>query len=206
MSEGLEFSTTLGALAKALSSAQAELGDAKKDSINPHFKNRYASLASVRAAITPAFSKYELSVVQYNEPHGEGGVLVVTLLMHSSGEWIRGKLFVPVTKKDAQGFGSALSYARRYALAQIANIATDDDDDAEVAVKPPAPVKAAPPAVPAVDVNGLVEAINASEDADQLAVALATVGRVKDKLGKADLDRCVAARDNRKRELEARAA
>lgn len=197
----LEFSATLGALAKALSAAQAELEDAKKDSVNPHFKNRYASLASVRAAITPVFSKHELSVVQYNEPHGDAGVCVVTLLMHSSGEWIKGKLFVPVTKKDAQGFGSALSYARRYALAQIANIATDDDDDAEVAVKAPA-VKVAPPATNSVDVDALVKALEDAEDAAALGKASLAVGKVKDKLTKDDTARLRAAHDNRMRELE----
>lgn len=128
-----EQSESVGALAKALAFAQSQLEDAKKDAVNPHFKNRYATLASVRAAVTPVLSRNGLAVVQTNEPHGDAGVCVITTLMHESGEWIRGRLFVPVVKKDPQGFGSALSYARRYALAEIAGIASDDDDDAEVA-------------------------------------------------------------------------
>lgn len=129
-----EHSTTLGALAKALAAAQAELRDAKKDSTNPHFKNKYASLSSVRDALQVVLPKHGLSTVQTTEPHGDAGVCVVTWLLHESGEWVRGRLFLPVGKKDAQGFGSALSYARRYALAAIVGISSDEDDDAERAV------------------------------------------------------------------------
>lgn len=135
-----EFSTELGALAKALAKAQSELQDAKKDSENPAFRagrrvSRYASLSAVREAVTATFSRHGLAVTQLNEPQGEAGVCVVTMLMHESGQWIRSRLYVPVSKKDAQGFGSALTYARRYALAAIANIASDDDDDANDAVQ-----------------------------------------------------------------------
>lgn len=198
-----EFSQSLGALAKALSAAQGELEDAKKDAVNPHFKNRYATLASVRAAVTPVFSKHGLAVSQLNEPHGDSGVCVVTLLLHSSGEWIRSRLFVPVTKKDPQGFGSALSYARRYALAAIANIAADDDDDAEVAARPPAkaPDAKAPVAQSAVDVDALVVAIATAQNAAELAAASTAVGRVKSKMSKADIDRCLAAHGARLRTL-----
>lgn len=203
----LEFSPSLGAIAKALAAAQGELSDAKKDAFNPHFKNKYASLSSVREAITATFSKHELAVTQLNEPHGDAGVCVVTLLIHSSGEWIKSKLFVPVTKKDAQGFGSALSYARRYALASIANVATGEgDDDAEEAVKP-APVKAAPPAkTDAVDVDALEKALTSATNAKELAAASLAVGRVKDKLLPADMTRLGAAHDNTMRRLEKAAA
>ncbi len=130
-----EHSATLGKLAKALAAAQAELQDAKKDSVNPHFKNRYSSLSSVRAALQAVLPKHGLATVQTTEPHGDAGVCVVTWLLHESGEWIRGALFLPVGKKDAQGFGSALSYARRYALAAIVGISSDDDDDGHQAAQ-----------------------------------------------------------------------
>ncbi len=202
-----EFSSSVAALAKALAAAQGELEDAKKDGVNPHFKNKYATLSSVRAAITPVFSKHGLSVVQLNEPHGDAGVCVVTLLMHESGEWIRSRLFVPVSKKDAQGFGSALSYARRYALAAIANIASDEDDDAEHASKPaavskPTEVKASP----GVEVDALEKGLRDATDADSMARAILAVGRVKEKLAKKDLDRLMATRENRVRELGMEAA
>lgn len=199
----IEFSHTLGALAKALAAAQAELEDAKKDAVNPHFKNRYASLSSVRQAITAVFSKHGLSVVQPFEPHGADGVCIVTLLMHESGEWIRSRLYLPVTKKDPQGFGSAISYGRRYSLAAIANIASDDDDDAEHASKPTAPkaVKATP-AQSSGEVDGLVAALAAAENAEQLAAASLAVGRVAKTMSDADRQRCRAAHDNTLRRLE----
>lgn len=134
----VDHSEQLGDLAKALAKAQGELQDAKKDAKNPHFKNTYATLASVRAAVTPVLAKCGLCTLQSFEPHGADGVCVVTWLLHESGQFIRSRLYLPVSKKDAQGFGSAISYGRRYALAAIAGIAADDDDDAEVAIKPQA--------------------------------------------------------------------
>ena len=130
----MEQSNEIGSLAKALAAAQAELKDAPKSSVNPHFKSKYADLSAVRAAVVPVLSKHGLAVVQTNEPMGLDGVCVVTTLLHESGQWLRGKLFMPVQKKDAQGFGSALTYARRYSLAEIAGIASDDDDDGNAAV------------------------------------------------------------------------
>jgi F0F1-type ATP synthase membrane subunit c/vacuolar-type H+-ATPase subunit K len=146
MSTEMEHSVTLGALAKALAQAQAKLEDAKKDRTNPHFNSKYATLASVRAAMSDVLPIYGLAVVQGFEPHGDAGVCIVTTLMHESGEWLRSKLYIPVTKKDAQGFGSAISYGRRYSLAAIVGIATDDDDDGNTASKPP--VRKAPESGP----------------------------------------------------------
>lgn len=220
----LEFSPSLGAMAKALAAAQGELRDAVKDATNPHFKSKFASLGSVRAAITPTFTKYRLAVTQLNEPHGDAGVCVVTLLMHESGEWIRSRLYVPVSKKDAQGFGSALSYARRYALAMIANIASDEDDDANVAVSSPkremyesAPKRevdkrevvkdtdqAANDSGP--DIEPLLAGIKSAKDMDEMAKALLPCARVREKLTKAQRDLLNAARENRIRELEAQAS
>lgn len=143
----MEHSVSLGALAKALAAAQAKLEDAKKDKTNPHFNSRYATLSSVRAAMSEVLPQHGLAVVQGFEPHGDAGVCIVTTLMHESGEWIRSALYIPVAKKDAQGFGSAVSYGRRYSLAAIVGIATDDDDDGNTASKPPVR-KAADPVAP----------------------------------------------------------
>lgn len=194
----LEHSATLGALAKALAAAQAELDDAKKDSVNPHFKNRYASLSSVRAAITPTLSKHGLAVSQLNEPHGEAGVCIVTMLIHESGEWLKSRLFVPASKKDAQGFGSAISYARRYALGGIVNIATDDDDDAETAVKTPVANGSKPALVKAeiriteeeADVANLFRTAKTTDDISKAEVEAARVVQA----GKADRTRLLALR------------
>lgn len=123
-----EQSPTIGALAKALAAAQGVMGGAKKDRENPAFRSKYADLSSVWDACREALSKNGLAVVQTTEPQGMDGVCVVTTLAHESGEWMRGKMFIPATKKDAHGFGSAVTYARRFALAAIVGIAPEDDD------------------------------------------------------------------------------
>lgn len=121
-------SPTVGKIAAALAKAQLEMGAVVKDSSNPAFKgSRYASLAACIEA-TKVLNRHGVAVVQPPAPHGLDGVCVRTLLIHESGEWISGELYMPATKKDAQGFGSALSYARRYCLLSTAGMATDDDD------------------------------------------------------------------------------
>lgn len=175
-----EKSATIGALAKALAAAQGELEDAKKDGANPAFKgSRYATLASVRAALSKVLPKHDLAVTQGFEPHGEDGVCVITTLMHSSGEWIRSALFVPVTKKDAQGYGSACTYGRRYSLAAIVGVASDDDDDGNAAVKPDPPRRVvnsgfADPAV-AVTMEGYAADIAKAADVKALMVVYTAV-------------------------------
>lgn len=200
----LEFSESIAAIAGALAAAQGEIQDAKKDAVNPHFKNKYSTLSSIRTAITPAFSKNSLAVSQYFEPHGVDGVMVITLLMHKSGEWIKSKLFVPVAKKDAQGMGSAISYGRRYQLAAIANIASDDDDDANPAAGKATPeaAKSAPAAKSDVDVPALILALESATNAKELSEAALAVGRVASKLAEADRVKCRAAHDNKMRELD----
>lgn len=123
-----EYSATLGSLAKALAKAQGEISTAKKDSTNPHFKSAYADLASIWDACRGPLSAADLCVIQTTQAGGRDGVTLVTTLLHSSGEWIRGTLYMPNAKGDAQGMGSALTYARRYALAAIVGVAPDDDD------------------------------------------------------------------------------
>lgn len=130
MSEALQItmSSSIGKLAEALAAAQLEQGAVVKDSTNPAFKgSRYASLAACIEA-TKVLNKHGIAVVQPPAAHGLDGVCVRTMLVHKSGEWIAGELYMPATKKDAQGFGSALSYARRYCLLSTAGMATDDDD------------------------------------------------------------------------------
>ena len=123
-------------LAKALVKAQAAMNHAAKDSKNPHFKSAYSSLASVIDAVRPALSSNGLAFVQRMHD-SQGGVAVETVLIHESGEQYGcGVLFIPASKQDAQGFGSALSYAKRYSLQSALGIASADDDG-EAAVKSP---------------------------------------------------------------------
>lgn len=131
-------SESIGDLATALAKAQATVAGAKKDADNPFFKSKYADLASVVEAIRKAFADNGLSYVQTPCTNDKDEVGVETLLMHSSGQWIKGDpFFVPVSKQDAQGFGSALTYTRRYALAAIAGVAQVDDDGNAAAKAPP---------------------------------------------------------------------
>lgn len=120
-------SEKLAELAAALSKAQGEIKGAKKDADNPYFKSKYADLSSVWDACRDALSANGLSVLQAARSI-EGGVEVETLLMHASGEWVSETLALPVQKADAQGFGSALTYCRRYGLSAMIGIAPEDDD------------------------------------------------------------------------------
>lgn len=130
-------SDSIKELATALAKAQAVMAGAKKDATNPHFRSKYADLASVWEACRDALTANGIAVVQMTEPSGEQEVRVITALFHSSGEWVSGILALPVTKADAQGYGSALTYARRYALAAAVGVAPEDDDgNAAAAAKP----------------------------------------------------------------------
>lgn len=121
-------SETIAALAAALAKAQAVMNGAKKDSQNPHFKSKYADLESVWEAAREPLSSHGLSVVQIPGQVSGSTLKVETMLLHESGEYISGVLEIPITKQDAQGIGSAITYARRYALAAFVGIAPEDDD------------------------------------------------------------------------------
>lgn len=131
MSESMttEHSVTLGALAKALASAQGKIAGAARSAQNGHLKNKYSTLADVWDACRGPLSAANLAVVQLLEPHGEKGVCVVTMLLHGeSGEWIKSRMFMPAAKADAHSMGSATTYARRYSLAAMVGVTPDDDD------------------------------------------------------------------------------
>lgn len=120
-------SASIAALADALAKAQGKIKGAIKDATNPHFKSSYADLASVWDACRDQLATQGLAVIQ-TTANGINGVTIVTTLAHSSGEWIRGELTLKPVKEDPQGVGSAITYARRYALAAMVGIAPEDDD------------------------------------------------------------------------------
>jgi hypothetical protein len=123
-------------LAEALSQAQGEMKNPVFDSLNPHFRSKYASLASVRDAITPALSKHGLSITQLPINNEDGQVAVETTLMHKSGEYVSCTLTIPTAKRDAHGFGAALTYARRYSLQSIVSVSAEEDTDGNEIVAP----------------------------------------------------------------------
>jgi ERF superfamily len=158
----MQKSESIAALAAALAKAQGSMRHALKDSVNPHFKSRYADLASVLDAVRSPLADYGLAVVQL-VGDDEHGAAVETVLMHASGEWISSRVVLPVSKADAQGYGSAITYARRYALAAICGVAQDDDDG-------DAARKAPPPAKPAS------EPMRTREQAEAIEAALQVLG------------------------------
>jgi len=123
----MEKSEQINDLASALCKAQDQMSGAAKDSKNPFFKSSYADLSSVVKAVKQPFADNGLSYSQF-PIYEEKLVGVETILMHSSGQWISSKLLLPMTKQDPQAAGSAITYARRYALQAIAGIPSEDDD------------------------------------------------------------------------------
>jgi len=128
-------SESITKLAADLVAAQVELRNPSFDSTNPHFKSKFASLAQVRDTVTPILARHGLAVTQLLT-EAEGGVRCETVLLHKSGEWLSSTLYMPATKQDAQGYGSASTYARRYALQAICGVVGDEDDDANRASAP----------------------------------------------------------------------
>jgi len=109
------------------------MGKVSKDAANPFFKNKYASLSNIIEAVTKPLNDNGLSIVQM--PCNEG---LTTMLVHESGEWISSTSSTPVKDStDPQKLGSAITYARRYALGAILSLNIDEDDDGQKASTPP---------------------------------------------------------------------
>ena len=131
----------------AIVKARQAMKGPKKDSTNPHFKSKYADLSECIDAADAAGSSHGLVTLQ--EPSSDSaGVSVSTIIVHESGQWVQFEpLFIPASKADAQGFGSAVSYARRYSIKAAWNMA-DEDDDGNAAVKAGPPKKVTASVVP----------------------------------------------------------
>lgn len=154
---------TFGKIASALVKAQKAFGPALKSSSNPHFRSRYADLSACVEAVIDALNDNGIAMMQRVSPC-DNGVIVETVLIHESGETItNGQLHVPATKQDAQGYGSALTYARRYSLMAACGIAPEDDDGNAASKRPTAP------AVPTPDITDHLAAIQASANSEELA-------------------------------------
>ena len=135
-------------LSAALCKFHGAMGKVGKDSVNPHFRNKYASLSNIIEAVTPHLNAVGLTVVQM--PTTEG---LETLLLHESGEYISS--LSTIAAKDPmnpQAVGSAITYARRYAMGAVLSLNIDEDDDANAATVAPkaAPKPAAPKVKPAL--------------------------------------------------------
>jgi len=115
-------------IASALVRAQRGFAPALKTSTNPHFRSKYVDLAGCIEAVVDALNSAGIALVQRTSEDSTG-VTVETVFVHESGETLEcGKLHVPAAKQDPQGYGSALTYARRYSLMAACGIAPEDDD------------------------------------------------------------------------------
>lgn len=124
-------------IATALAKAQANMGKALKQANNPHFRSKYADLGNVMDACLPALNEAGIALIQ---PTGEDehGRYVETILIHGeSGESLTCRVPLIVSKNDMQGYGSAVTYARRYGLMAMAGIAPEDDDGHAASKAPP---------------------------------------------------------------------
>lgn len=146
-------------IAAAFVKAQKAFGPALKTSTNPHFRSRYADLSACVEAVIEALNDNGIALMQRLNPCDDG-VIVETVFVHESGEMLNcGQLHVPATKQDAQGYGSALTYARRYSLMAACGIAPEDDDGNAAARKPMA------------DISKFITAIEESSNGDELKTA-----------------------------------
>jgi len=147
-------SDTVKEIATALSNFQCKMTAVKKDSTNPFYKSKYASLDTIWETIRKPLAENGLSVAQTMDVDNDKSVLETTLY-HTSGEWISGVQLINPVKPDPQSQGSAITYARRYSLSAILGLVSDDDDDANTATKPAqtAPIK---PGSPTAEASPLV--------------------------------------------------
>jgi hypothetical protein len=144
----MEKSETITKLSAALVKFSGKMTKVGKDAVNPHFRNKYASLSNIIEGTQGDLAECGLAVLQL--PAGENQL--TTMLIHESGEYISETYVMRPTKNDPQGLGSAITYQRRYALGAILNLNIDEDDDGNGASKQPdkqpdkAPEKPKPPA------------------------------------------------------------
>lgn len=217
----LETSESIAKIATSLSKAQGSMRAAIKDTVNPHFRSRYADLAGVWDACREALSLNGLAVVQTPGEISERSITLTTLLCHESGEWMRSAFTIPVSKADAQGVGSAVTYARRYALAAMVGIVQDDDDGnaatgsaSQARKAPPAPrpqpqdpVAQPQPQAQEFNLMRALEAIQQCGSIDELKGVYADAYAAADALGDdKSLEQIVRLKDKRKAELVPAAA
>jgi hypothetical protein len=166
-------------LISALVKAQSEMSHAAFDQTNPHFKSKFASLKSVIDAVKPALNANGIAYVQRSVPMDQG--IAVETVFHGHGEELRtGPVPVPIDRENAQGFGSALTYAKRYSLAMACGISADEDDDGNAAAKAP-PKKRGQSVLRTVIEEEGIQVDNAKRD--QYATALVNCVQQADEAG-----------------------
>ena len=149
----MKASANIASLAAALAKAQAVIEGAIKDKANPAFRSRYADLAAVWDAIREPLTKNGLSLVQMPDTNDVNEPVLVTRLLHASGEWLEGTYPLNPVKQDPQGYGSAITYARRYAAMAVCGVAPEDDDGNAASGRPDKAAPVAQKAAPAAAIS-----------------------------------------------------
>lgn len=177
-------------LAKAFVAAQKATESIKKAATNPAFKSKYADLAHVVEGVVPALNEAGVGVLQF--PSFDGDLVgVTTTLLHESGASVTGTLHLKPSKTDPQGVGSAITYARRYALLSITGSAPEDDDGAAASgPREPTQTRRSDPPPPTLSERAdRLEASLNSVKPEQLDRAWDLAKGLRDELAKADADR-----------------
>jgi len=206
----LKASDSIAKLAGSLAKAQGAMRAALKDSVNPHFRSRYADLAGVWDACREPLASNGLAVIQTPGEIGDKTIELTTILAHESGEWIQSTFTIPVSKPDAQGVGSAVTYARRYALAAMVGIVQDDDDGnaatqprKQVTIRRPDATEPEPaPQGRPFNLDEALTAIRKAENVDVLKAVYTDAYNAADALGDdAGIAELIKAKDERKAAL-----
>ncbi len=182
----------------ALAAAQMEMGKAIKDTKNEHFRSKYADLASVMDACLGALNRNGICVIQPTGENENGVRFVETILAHSSGETVSCRVPLIVNKNDMQGYGSAVTYARRYGLMSMAGIAPEDDDGNAAAKAAPKEDRGPTEAEIAHDraITDAMVSIETAENLDSLTAVWKAMPR-----GVQSEPRVIEAKDKRKAAL-----
>lgn len=181
----MKTSDSIKHIAPALLAAQRNITFAAKNAKNPHFKNNYADLPAVIDAVKDALNNSGIVFIQTPTPSEDGRLHLVTRMIHESGEWIEDTAVCAMPKQDAQGFGSAMTYLRRYSLAAFCGL-YQSDDDGEAAK---------------FDVEPHIKALKAAQSMEELKTVWNEIYAVA-QVDRSALRILEAEKDKRKKELQ----
>ena len=179
-------SESIGEIAKALAACQGQMKAAVKDSSNPFFKSKYADLATVIEAAREPMSKNGLAISQIPDTLDDGTIVLESILMHESGQWISGKYRMKAMDEKPQTLGALVTYARRYAFQAMIGLPAEDDDANAASGNDKEPKKWTPPSNPTapkcMTIEQATRALEAIEKADSNSALL----KIGDSLKKYD--------------------
>lgn len=185
-------------IAAALASAQAQMGKALKSANNPHFRSKYADLASVMDACLPALNANGIAVIQPTVDDDTGRYVETILIHGETGQELKCRVPLIVQKNDMQGYGSAVTYARRYGLMSMAGIAPEDDDGNAAAKAAPKGEERKPSGPPPEAIEAACNSLSEADSLDQLRAIWSGLPKAVQMV-----PAVIKAKDTRKAELEA---